>query len=174
MIRNDYRRALIMLRGLENGYSGHVRLERRTLNGTVQFTVNSAPSAQPLHALLLSEKNGRYQAVNLGALRRDSRGQYALMAAFDPRNIQGLDLNDYALLGVARTGNDGPALVMSGYVNGTRQINWRGVRDAVTTLQLAVMDRHDVAIIAIHSAVAHLQEFSHKNGILDSLLWYPY
>ncbi len=134
MIRNDYRRALIMLRGLENGYSGHVRLERRTLNGTVQFTVNSAPSAQPLHALLLSEKNGRYQAVNLGALRRDSRGQYALMAAFDPRNIQGLDLNDYALLGVARTGNDGPALVMSGYVNGTRQINWRGVRDAVTRL----------------------------------------
>ena len=31
-------------------------------------------------------------------------------------------------------------------------------------LQLAVMDRHDVTIIAIHSTVAHLQEFSHKNG----------
>lgn len=37
MIRNDYRRALIMLRALEKGYSGHVRLERRTLRGNMQF-----------------------------------------------------------------------------------------------------------------------------------------
>ena len=33
MMRNDYRRALILLRGNAPGYSGHVRLERRTLMG---------------------------------------------------------------------------------------------------------------------------------------------
>ena len=49
MIRNDYRRALIMLRALEKGYSGHVRLERRTLRGNMPFSI-TAPSGGELHA----------------------------------------------------------------------------------------------------------------------------
>ena len=44
MLRNDYRRALIMFRPLEQGYSGHARLERRTLMGTLCLTA-SAPGA---------------------------------------------------------------------------------------------------------------------------------
>ena len=39
MVRNDYRRSLIMLRAHEPGYSGHVRLERRVMMGTMNFIV---------------------------------------------------------------------------------------------------------------------------------------
>ena len=35
MMRNDYRRALILLRSNAASYSGHVRLERRTLMGSM-------------------------------------------------------------------------------------------------------------------------------------------
>ena len=51
MLRNDYRRALIMLRAVEKGYAGHARLERRTLTGSMCFTA-SAPGAARLHILL--------------------------------------------------------------------------------------------------------------------------
>ena len=61
MIRNDYRRALIMLRALEKGYSGHVRLERRTLRGNMQFSI-TAPSGGELHAAILARKSGTYAA----------------------------------------------------------------------------------------------------------------
>ena len=45
MGKNDYRRSLIMLRGLEKGYSGHARLERRVLSGTMDF-VAAVPAAE--------------------------------------------------------------------------------------------------------------------------------
>ena len=56
--RNDYRRALLMLRSLKTGVSGYVRLERRTLMGTLQFTVNGAPVGTDLYAILLHRTNG--------------------------------------------------------------------------------------------------------------------
>lgn len=93
MIRNDYRRALIMLRALEKGYSGHVRLERRTLRGNMQFSI-TAPSGGELHAAILARKPGTYAAEDLGALGRDGRGQAGLNATFDPRNILGNDLDE--------------------------------------------------------------------------------
>ena len=49
MLKNDYRRALIMLRALAEGVSGYVRLERRTLIGTLQFTINGALIEVPLN-----------------------------------------------------------------------------------------------------------------------------
>ena len=67
MIRNDYRRALIMLRALEKGYSGHVRLERRTLRGNMQFSI-TAPSGGELHAAILARKPGTYAAEDLGGI----------------------------------------------------------------------------------------------------------
>ena len=96
MIRNDYRRALIMLRALEKGYSGHVRLERRTLRGNMQFSI-TAPSGGELHAAILARKPGTYAAEDLGALGRDGRGQAGLNATFDPRNILGNDLDECPL-----------------------------------------------------------------------------
>lgn len=64
MIRNDYRRALIMLRALEKGYSGHVRLERRTLRGNMQFSI-TAPSAANCTPPFWARKSGTYARKTL-------------------------------------------------------------------------------------------------------------
>ena len=69
MLRNDYRRALIMLRSLRAGIAGYVRLERRTLIGTMQFTVTGAREDELLYALLLYQVNGLWYAQRPGALR---------------------------------------------------------------------------------------------------------
>ena len=74
MLRNDYRRALIMLRPLERGYAGHARLERRTLMATLCFTA-TAPGAAALRAALVGWRGSDHFAAPLGALRRDSRGR---------------------------------------------------------------------------------------------------
>ena len=126
MLRNDYRRALIMFRPLERGYSGHARLERRTLMGTLCLTA-SAPGAAALRAALVGRTGDDYFAAPLGAMRRDSRGQYALVASFDPRNIEGRELEDYQLLVVVDAG-DPCRLVLSGNVCGSVQMDWERVR----------------------------------------------
>ena len=41
MNRNEYRRAFIMLRAAMPGYGGHVRLERRTLTGSMYFIITA-------------------------------------------------------------------------------------------------------------------------------------
>ena len=60
-------------------------------------------------------------------MRRDSRGQYALIASFDPRNIEGKELEDYQLLVVVDAG-DPCRLVLSGNVCGSVQMDWERVR----------------------------------------------
>ena len=134
MLRNDYRRALIMFRSLEQGYSGHARLERRTLMGTLCLTA-CAPGALALRAALVGRRGNDYFAAPLGALRRDSRGQYSLIASFDPRNIEGRELEEYQLLVVVDAG-DPCHLVLSGNVCGSVQMDWERVRRAACALFL--------------------------------------
>ena len=133
MIRNDYRRALIMLRALEKGYSGHVRLERRTLRGNMQFSI-TAPSGGELHAAILARKPGTYAAEDLGALGRDGRGQAGLNATFDPRNILGNDLDECPLVAVALVAPPEVRIVLTGNLNGSCEIDWMQLRDAITRL----------------------------------------
>ena len=133
MIRNDYRRALIMLRALEKGYSGHVRLERRTLRGNMQFSI-TAPSGGELHAAILARKSGTYAAEDLGALGRDGRGQAGLNATFDPRNILGNDLDECPLVAVALVAPPEVRIVLTGNLNGSCEIDWMQLRDAITRL----------------------------------------
>ncbi len=132
MLRNDYRRALIMFRSLEQGYSGHARLERRTLMGTLCLTA-CAPGAAALCAALAGRRGNDYFAAPLGVLRRDSRGQYSLIASFDPRNIEGRELEEYQLLVVVDAG-DPCRLVLSGNVCGSVQMDWERVRRAACAL----------------------------------------
>ena len=132
MLRNDYRRALIMFRSLEQGFSGHARLERRTLMGTLCLTA-CAPGAPALRAALVGRRGNDYFAAPLGALRRDSRGQYSLIASFDPRNIEGRELEEYQLLVVVDAG-DPCHLVLSGNVCGSVQMDWERVRRAACAL----------------------------------------
>ena len=132
MLRNDYRRALIMLRPLERGYAGHARLERRTLMATLCFTA-TAPGAAALRAALVGWRGSDHFAAPLGALRRDSRGQYGLCASFDPRNIEGRELEDYQLVVLVDAG-DPCRLVLSGNVCGSTPVDWERTRRAACEL----------------------------------------
>lgn len=130
MIRNDYRRAMIMLRALEGDTSGFVRLERRTLRGTLQFTVNGAPTGE-LRAAMLGSIHGAWRIHDLGALRRDARGQAGMTFTYDPRNIAGFDLDDYTMLGVIGQVGNQWRLTMSGWVSGSKVVDWAAAGAAV-------------------------------------------
>ena len=54
MSKNEYRRAFIMLRPLMTGYSGHARLERRVMTGSLYFIV-TAP-VDGLRAALVGQR----------------------------------------------------------------------------------------------------------------------
>ena len=131
MLRNDYRRVLIMLRSLRAGIAGYVRLERRTLIGTMQFTVTGAREDELLYALLLYQVNGLWYAQPIGQLGPARYGQSGLVYRFDPRSIEGRALEEYALVAVASLEDGVCDLVLAGFLNGSREVDWPQVRQAV-------------------------------------------
>ncbi len=134
MNRNDYRRALIMLRSLKTGVSGYVRLERRTLMGTLQFTVNGVQDGSRLYAALLYEKGGSWSGVRLAEFGSPRSGQTGLVWKFDPRNIEGRTLEQYRLAAVVEIRNGICDLILSGNLNGSTEVDWAMVREAACRL----------------------------------------
>ena len=135
MMRNDYRRALILLRSNASGYSGHVRLERRTLMGTMYFLVQSPESCGTLRAALVGRgRDGSYNACAIGELRRDGRGQSVLGYSFDPRDICGRELEQYQIIAITCAGDSQCQIVLFGNVCGHVDMNWEGVRTALCAL----------------------------------------
>ena len=131
---NEYRRALIMLRSLLNGYSGHARIEIRTLMGRLNIRANVPTGAQSVRAALVGRRSALYFAHPLGNLRRDLRGQAGLTVDFDPRDIGGRTLDAYSLLAIV-TINDGVCeLALVGNINGSRETDWSRVRSVVCAL----------------------------------------
>ena len=125
MIRNDYRRALILLRSAVKGMSGHVRLERRTLAGSLRFSVSGAGTSDDLRALILRKGKNGWTAVPMGSLRVDNRGQAGMTWTFDPRNIDGHTLEDYPVVAVVRAEKSGVVEpVMSGLLAGSAEVDW--------------------------------------------------
>ena len=131
MLKNDYRRALIMLRALAEGVSGYVRLARRTLIGTLQFTINGAARDEALYALMLYAQNGLWYACKLDKLGPARYGQAGMVYRFDPRNICGRELDGYSLIAVASAGGGACELLLAGYLNGSVETDWPQVRQAV-------------------------------------------
>ena len=131
MMRNDYRRALILLRSNAASYSGHVRLERRTLMGSMYFVVQAPDAAENLRAALVGRDRNGYFACALGQFKRDSRGQAVLSYSFDPRKLCGRELEQYQLVAVVRGDCE---IVLSGNVSGSAELNWAQVRAAVCAL----------------------------------------
>lgn len=131
MMRNDYRRALILLRCNEPGYSGHVRLERRTLMGNMYFMVQAPQDGEMLSAALVGRGKDDYYACVLGGLSRDSRGQFVLSHSFDPRKLCGRELEQYQLVAVARTAGSDCRIVLYGNVDGHADLNWERVQQAL-------------------------------------------
>ena len=131
MNKNEYRRALIMLRPRVQGYTGHARLERRVMMGSLDFIVAAPQGDGRLEAVLAGQRGGEYYAASLGALRRDRRGQAALAWSFDPRNIEGRPLEAYSLAAVARVGPEDGGIVLAGNVDGARPLDMAKVEAAV-------------------------------------------
>ena len=134
MMRNDYRRSLILLRSNAGGYSGHVRLERRTLTAGMTFLVRPPNARVRLEAALAGCSRSGYFACPLGQLRRDDRGQAVLNATFDPRNLCGRELEDYALIVVSEVSEAQCSIVLFGNVNGHTEIDGQRARAAVCAL----------------------------------------
>jgi len=133
MIRNEYRRAFIMLRAVMPGYGGHVRLERRTLTGSMYFIITAPQGVGELAAALVGQQNGEYYATPIGPLNRDRRGQLVLAWQFDPRGIDGRPLEAYPWIAVVVTG--GPcALALTGNVEGSRAVDPRALERAACAL----------------------------------------
>ena len=133
MIRNEYRRAFIMLRAVMQGYGGHVRLERRTLTGSMYFIITAPQGVGELSAALVGQQNGAYYAAPIGALSRDRRGQLTLAWQFDPRSIEGRPLEAYPWVAVVATG--GPcALALTGNVEGSRAMDAQAMAQAACAL----------------------------------------
>ena len=133
MNRNEYRRAFIMLRAAAQGYGGHVRLERRTLTGSMYFIVNAPEGGGPLRAALAGQRDGQYYATPLGTLSRDRRGQLTLAWQFDPRSIEGRPLEAYAWVAVVEAG-DACRVVLTGNVEGARDLDPVQLERAVCAL----------------------------------------
>lgn len=134
MMRNDYRRALILLRGNEAGYSGHVRLERRTLMGSMYFLVQAPAECPELRAALVGRDKNGYYGCKVGDMQRDSRGQAVLSYNFDPRNICDHTLEEYQLIVVSCAGDDDCGIVLWGNVCGHADVNWERVRTVLCGL----------------------------------------
>ena len=132
MNKNEYRRAFIMLRPALTGCSGHVRLERRTMTGSMYFIV-SAPG-EGLNAALVGQRGGEYYAAPLGTLKRDARGQLTLAYTFDPRSIDGRPLEAYQLLAVVRVDGGDCQVALTGNVDGAWPMDAAAVREAVCAL----------------------------------------
>ncbi|MDD6882833.1 MAG: hypothetical protein PUD50_03900 [Eubacteriales bacterium] len=133
MQRNDYRRAVIMLRSMRNGYSGHARLEQRTLMGDL-FVNASMPQTEGVpHVTLAGMRHGRWYAADAGTLRRDARGQAAGRFHFDPRNVSGRDMDEYALVLITLPEEPDAGIVLSGNLR-SAQVDWAAMREAVRRL----------------------------------------
>ncbi len=137
MIRNDYRRALIMLRSLLSGYAGHARIEVRTLAGTLSALASIPQGERSVYAALVGSHKGKYYAAPLGAFRRDMRGQGVMTATFDPRDVGGRPLEAYSLLTLVEVAGDKHDIAMVGNLNGSVDVDWGKARDAACALYRA-------------------------------------
>ncbi|MDO4740366.1 MAG: hypothetical protein Q4A66_06835 [Eubacteriales bacterium] len=130
MTKNEYRRALILLRAARQGMSGHVRLERRTMLGSMQFSLNGLRCAGELQAVMAAKTNAGWKIARIGPLRRSDRGQAGLHWTFDPRCIEGLPLERYAVILVLELCGGECRTLFTGYVNGSTQVDWTRAEEA--------------------------------------------
>jgi len=135
MMRNDYRRTMILLRTLRKGSSGHARLERRTLMGSLYITLSSVQTDCTLHAVLLgSSARGSFGHI-LGTFRPDGHGGAGLSVSFDPRNLSGHDLDAFEHIVVVENRSGSIFALMAGGINGGRaQQDWLQINQAAEDL----------------------------------------
>lgn len=144
MAKNDYRRQLIMLRGLEKGYGGHARLEKRVLTGSMDFMTTAANDSDLLEASFVGARGGKMRTQALGSLKDAPRGQKALLATFDPRNISGMDLNEVQAAVISRVEGGRKTPVMYGCVNGACALDWTAIVNALNEANVPETEKQPV------------------------------
>ena len=130
MIKNDYRREMILLRPLEDGFSGFCRIETRVSRGSITYNIRASHGAGRLYAVLVGARGGRWQTAIGGEIRADALGQAGFYWELDPRSIDGLALENYALVGVATDGADAH-LVLAGKQDKGKQVDWAAAEQSV-------------------------------------------
>ena len=118
-----------MLRAVEQGYGGHVRLERRTMTGSMYFSVTAPQGAGELTAALAGRQDGAYFVQSIGPLARDRRGQLTLAWQFDPRSIGARPLEAYAWVVVAKAAPC--AVALAGNLEGSKALDLAALARAV-------------------------------------------
>lgn len=159
-----------MLRSLKSGVSGYVRLERRTLTGSLQFTLNGISTSGEQTAVLLRREGGSWRAVRLDSFGAPRYGQTGLIWKFDPRNIAGHTLEDYGLVAVGELQNGSCDLLLCGCLNGHVDADWAQIREAVCRLLSPVrVSGADIPPIADKEAPDDSPESSDQPQILPEL-----
>ena len=144
--KSEYRRAFIMLRPAVPGWSGHARLEKRVMTGSLYFIINAPERGGTLNAALVGRRGSDYYAAGLGALKRDDRGQLTLAATFDPRLIDGRPLEAYPWLAVAQVETGDCRIVLTGNVDGAHPMDAAAARDAVCALYVSAAPAADLPV----------------------------
>ena len=112
MVKSEYRREMILLRPLEEGISGFCRLEAHLMRGSITYNIRAQRGyGGRLLAVLVGRRNGRWQVALGGEIRTDALGQAGFYWELDPRSINSLALENYALVGVAVDGPDARLLL---------------------------------------------------------------
>ena len=130
MQKSDYRRELIMLRSMQSGYTGHARLEQRTLMGDL-YVVISAPQPEDLRGVLACPGRNGWHAAEVCAMRTDPRGQISGRFHYDPRAVSGREMDAYTQLLAVRP-RDG-SIVLAGNLKGGAA-DWTAMQEAVRAL----------------------------------------
>ena len=134
MVKSEYRREMILLRPLEEGISGFCRLEAHIMRGSITYNIRAQRNfGGRLVAVLVGRRNGRWQAALGGEIRADALGQAGYYWDLDPRSINSLALENYALVGVAV---DGPEarLLLAGKQDRGGAVDWEAAERAVREL----------------------------------------
>lgn len=135
MEKNEYRREFILLRQLSNQQgTGFVRLEKRTLKGSLQYTVAGCDRfpAGSVRGFLAMPKNSTntWQVLDTGALLFDNRNQGGLLFEFDPRNVGGVPFDTWQAVGVLIRQGDGSLVILGNAINRGKP-DWTAIQNAV-------------------------------------------
>lgn len=124
MDQTQFSRQLIVLRAIINGYTGHARLFNCPTGQELELRVQTPGGMRALYAAVVERCEQGYRGCPLGALTVDERGQGT--GAF---SLAGVGVTPEILAVVEQSG-DNCLLAMSGFLSGSRDVNWAGVRSA--------------------------------------------
>lgn len=124
MDQKKFSRQLIVLRAIINGYSGHARLTQSPNGQELEIRVQSPSGMRALYAVIVERCEEGYRGCPLGALAVDERGQG--MGAY---SMEGLSVAP-EILAIVEQSDDNCLLALSGFLSGSRDVNWAGVRSA--------------------------------------------